>query len=326
MRIAYLILAHDTPSHVGRLVSALAGENSSFLIHIDSKACLGSFEDEVSGDVAFTKRRVSVFWGDFTQVEAILTLIREALADPRHFDRFVLLSGADYPVRSAGYVADFFARNPDKEFINVVPMSDRMGKSLTRLINYRLRPKTPRPIRAIQRGLMILHVLPRTRDYRAVLGDMEPLGGSTWWALTRDACRYIADFASRNPRFLKFHEHTRCPDESFFQTILGNSTFRPRIVRNLTWADWAAGGANPATLGQRHLEWLGSLPSFPDTDQYGPGEILFARKFPDNTAELVEDLQRRIAASESPANRRASGKTLRPDRPRGMTRASSIRR
>jgi hypothetical protein len=316
MRIVYLILAHNTPNHVGRLVAALAGENSSMLIHVDRRAPLGSYESQVSGDVAFTKRRISVFWGDFTQVEAILTLIREALADPRHFDRFVLLSGADYPVRSARYVADFFARNPDEEFINVVPMSEKVGKPLARLINYWLRRKTPRPIRAIQRGLMILHVLPRTRDYRAVLGDMEPLGGSTWWALTRDACQYIADFASRNPRFLKFHEHTRCPDESFFQTILGNSTFRPRIVRNLTWADWTAGGANPATLGQRHLEWLGSLPSFPDTDQYGPGEILFARKFPDDSAELVDDLRRRIAAGESPVKRGASGKTRTLNRPR----------
>jgi hypothetical protein len=148
---------------------------------------------------------------------------------------------------------------------------------------------------------MNLHLVPRTRDYRAALGDMEPLGGSTWWSLTRDACQYIADFAGRNQRFLKFHEHVRCPDESVFQTILGNSALRPRIVRGLTWADWTAGGASPATLGQRHLEWLGSLPSFPDTDQYGPGEILFARKFPDSSAEMVEDLRRRIAAGESRA-------------------------
>ncbi len=298
MNTAYLILAHNTPEHLSRLISALRTDSAHFFVHVDRKARLSDFTAASSDRVHFTAKRVSVYWGDFRQVEAILVLTREALAHPANFDRFVLLSGADYPVRSAGYIERFFERNSDKEFINVVPMSDAMGKPMSRLTGYRLRPSTPRPIRAVQRLLLMARVLPTERDYRTSFGGLAPYGGSTWWALSRAACQYVSDFAIRNPGFVEFHKHTRNPDESFFQTVLGNSEFRPRIVRNLTYADWSGGGRSPANLTDRHLDFLASRPRFRDDDQYGPGEILFARKFTDDGDELVRELARRIREND----------------------------
>ncbi len=297
MKIAYLVLAHNTPTHLGRLVAALSSSDASLLVHVDKKASLAEYEPAaLAGDVTFIEPRIPVYWADFSQVQAILLLIRAGLADPRHFDRFVLLSGSDYPLRSAAEVERFFAANSDSEFINLVPMP-WPGKPLWRLTNYKLRPTTPRPFRAVQRGLMILHLLPRTRDYKRYFGEMAPYGGSTWWALSRLACEYISGFAEREKRFVKFHEHTRCPDESFFQTILGNSPFRSKIVRNLTWADWAhgTGRGNPATLSALQMPFLESGPDFPETDDYGPGPMLFARKFPDDSIQMVETLNKRIA-------------------------------
>jgi len=304
-RIAYLVMAHDTPAHLRRLVSGLSTETSEFFVHLDRKARLPGFADVTGSRVHFTKKRCAVYWGDFSQVEAILTLIRAVLANDRGFDRLVLLSGADYPVRSAGYIEDFFGRNAATEFINVVPMSEAVGKPISRLTNYHLRPSVPRPLRAVQRLLMTVRLLPRRRDFRRYLGDMTPYGGSTWWALSPSACRYVLDFVDRNPTFVNFHKHTKCPDESFFQTILGNSEFHLRMARNLTYTDWSAGGRSPAVLGERHLDLLASRPRFGDDDQYGPGEALFARKFRDDSAELVEELARRIRAQDEGATRMA---------------------
>ncbi len=300
MKIAYLILTHNTPKHLQRLVSALSTSSARFFIHVDKKSRLAHFTG-ITGDVHFTNKRVAVHWGDFSQVEAILVLIQAALADERRFDRFVLLSGADYPLRSAAYIESFFENNPTTEFINLVSMpSETAGKPISRLINYKLRPTTPRPIRAAQRLLMMARVLPRERDYKADFGDLAPYAGSTWWALSREACEYILDFVNREARLVRFHEHTRCPDESFFQTILGNSDFKSRVARNLTYTDWSAGGRSPADISERQITFLRTHSEFSPNDVYGPGPMLFARKFTDERSDLVALLDRQVLESEQP--------------------------
>jgi hypothetical protein len=292
VKIAYLILAHNTPKHVQRLVSALSTSSSSFFIHVDRKSSLAEFAG-IRGDVHFTAKRVSVFWGDFSQVEAILVLIRAALADRRGFDRFVLLSGADYPIRPAAYLEAFFASNPDKEFINLVQMpSEAASKPISRLTRYWLRPSTPRPLRAVQRLLMIARVLPRNRDYKACFGDLVPYAGSTWWALSRGACEQIVGFADRETKVARFYRNTHCPDESFFQTVLGNSSFRTKVARNITYTDWSAGGRSPANLSEKHIPILQAHPSADDV--YGAGQLLFARKFTDDSGDLVAVLDREV--------------------------------
>jgi len=122
MKIAYLILAHNTPRHLSRLVAALSSESSGFFIHLDRKSNEEDFRNIEGPGVHLAEERVAVYWGDFSQVEATLLILRAALADPRDFDRFVLLSGSDYPLRSASFIEQFFARNADKEFINLVTM------------------------------------------------------------------------------------------------------------------------------------------------------------------------------------------------------------
>ena len=80
MRIAYLILAHNTPNHLARLVRALDSPNVDFFIHVDRKSDISRFRDRLSQpNVAFLKDRIAVYWGDFSDVEATVRLIKEAL-------------------------------------------------------------------------------------------------------------------------------------------------------------------------------------------------------------------------------------------------------
>ncbi|MEO8170797.1 MAG: beta-1,6-N-acetylglucosaminyltransferase, partial [Oxalobacteraceae bacterium] len=120
MKIAYLILAHDNPEHLQRLITALSSSSSSFYIHIDKKSNIAPFLSIKGNHIHLTYERASVYWGDFSQVDAILILLRAAVADGCHFDRFVLLSGADYPLRSAASIGQFFESNRDREFMNLV--------------------------------------------------------------------------------------------------------------------------------------------------------------------------------------------------------------
>jgi hypothetical protein len=134
--------------------------------------------------------------------------------------------------------------------------------------------------------------LPRTRDYKTYLGDLAPYAGSEWWALSRAACEYIVAFVREHEPLVKFFRNTICPDESFFHTILGNSPFRSKAVRSVTYADWSAGGSSPSYIGSRHIDYLAAAATFPADDILGSGEMLFARKFPDDSAALIAKLER----------------------------------
>ena len=299
MKIAYLILAHANAQHLQRLISALTTDSSSFFIHLDRKTERSPFLSIGGDNVHFTEQRAAVHWGDFSQVEAMLILLRAACAQPGGFDRCVLLSGADYPLRSAQEIEDFFAAAPDREFMNLVAMpSKAAGKSLSRLSTYQLRATTPRLLRAGRKALMIAGLLPRQRDYKAHLGALAPYAGSTWWALSRAACDHILAFAERETQVVDFFKNTQCPDESFFHTILGNSPFLSRIARNLTYTDWSGGGASPAGMTQQHLTLFQATSSFPAADTYGAGAMLFARKFADQSAQLVARMDRQIGEQE----------------------------
>ena len=290
MKIAFLVAAHDNPQHFHRLLDALAVPDAATFVHVDAKSPLAPF---ARGDAVFCRSRVRVHWGDYSVVEATLRLIREALRRPEGYDRLVLLSGADYPIRPLEDLRDHLAAHPEDEFINLVPMPDaEVDKSMSRLEQYAVSHTLPlaRQRVLLRRGLVRLGLAPERRDVARALGDRVPYAGSAWWALTAGACRHILDCADREPALLRFYRRSAVPDEGLFHTIVGNSPFAARIRRGLTYTDWTAGGSSPAVLGQAHVErFLTEVPLVAD-DRYGTGELFFARKFCDASGPLTAQL------------------------------------
>jgi hypothetical protein len=303
MRIAYLILAHNNPKHLQRLITALSSNSSACFIHIDCKSDLEIFSGIHGDNVYFAEKRTSVYWGDFSQVTAILFLLKMALSQQTKFDYFVLISGTDFPLKSAAGIENFFERNSGTEFINMVQMPcEAMGKPISRLTTYRVRPSNSKFIRMIRKGLAKLDIMPKQRNYESYLRNLTPYGGSTWWSLSREACEYIQAFVNRETRVVNFFKNTICPDESFFQTILGNSPYRDKVSRNLTYTDWSEGGGSPASLTEQHLQFFAENPSIVVNDGYGTAEVLFARKFSDSSQDIVIELERLIRQREESLN------------------------
>lgn len=295
MKIAYLIQAHNNVRHLERLLAALDGEDVFFFVHIDRKAELDLFAHLAAPNVHLVERRVAVYWGDFSQVEATLVLIEAALASPAGVERLVFISGADFPIRSSVEIARFFAERPRAEFINTVPMpADAVGKPIARLARFHPRPSAPRAVRGLQKVLMRVGLLPRVRDYRRGLRGLRPYGGSSWWALTRSTCEQVMRFVAERPAVVAFFKHTWCPDESFFQTIIGNTAAAARVVPNLTYSDWAPGAASPEYLTEKHLPVLKAAAGQRLRTAFGDAEILFARKFSDRQGDMVGQLERQI--------------------------------
>jgi hypothetical protein len=78
--IAYLLLAHGNPAHLQRLIARLRSDGTAFFIHVDKKADQRLFAHLKADDVTLLPAPVAVHWGDFSQVEAILLLMKTALA------------------------------------------------------------------------------------------------------------------------------------------------------------------------------------------------------------------------------------------------------
>ena len=295
MKIAYLILAHDNPRHLRRLIRALTSASSKFFVHIDGKSDMRDFSGIDADNLSFSEKRIAVYWGDFSQVEATLVLIRQALADPCRFDRLVLLSGTDYPLHSPSHIESFFDRNRASEFMDLVQMpSESAGKPISRLTQFKPRPYQPVMARITRKALELIGAIPRERDYRKYLGTLIPYAGSVWWALSGDACGMIQTFADKELAMVNFFKNTHCPDEMFFQTVLGNSPFGSRMVQSLTYTDWSAGGSRPAYITEKHLDFFQTTSSIDLDGAYGGGEILFARKFTDDSEGLVTRLEKLI--------------------------------
>ena len=204
MKIAYLVLAHANPKHLAKMVAFLSSGDSSVFVHIDRKSDTSDFQAIKGRKVRFTTSRIPVYWGEYSMVEAILILITQALGSADRPDYCVLLSGSDYPIRSNGYIREFFSRNAGAEFISVARVPTAEAGIFLSKVNRIAIPSTRPALKFATKVCARLGLA--ERDYRKHLGTLQPFAGSTWWALTRDACEHILEFAERNKSVCEYFQ------------------------------------------------------------------------------------------------------------------------
>jgi len=303
MKIAYLILAHNNPAHLLRMVERLSGPDTLFYVHIDAKTDIDLFEVvRRHPSVVFCKKRISCFWGDISLVDATLQMMETAAADARKSDYFVLLSGACYPVQSAAYIDEFFEKHRGREFIEVFAFpNDVYGKPMERITNFWI--KRMRPLSRVKWSLQRFlnnHFPPRR--YQQVMQDSELVTGSQWWALSAAALHYVLKFKQENPRFYRFCKHVDCPDEFFFQSILWNSVFKEAVSHSLTFKSWKPGSCSPQNIDVTVLPQLRARPVIDADNNNCPNpkqEVLFARKFPMGSDVMLDQIDALIARKET---------------------------
>jgi hypothetical protein len=303
MKIAYLITAYNNPAHLERLLRAIVTPRSAGYVHVDAKFALAPFERCRRAGVHFVKPRVPVYWGEFSMVEAVLRLMESALASSERFDYLLLISGTDYPIRPIEELATHLDANAGMQFMNIVEMpDDEVSKPISRLRDYKVLSGHPLalPLKIARRALIRSRLLPAHRNFEEALQGRRPYAGTTWWALTREACEHVLDFVARETAFVRFYRNTWFPDEGMIHTIIGNSPFAARMRRNFTYTDWTARGPHPEPIGPEHIRRFVTEPNLTSDDRYGPGEVFFARKFSDATAHLVAEVDEFIAKRRQP--------------------------
>lgn len=284
MEKAYIILVHQYPEQVYRLVQALDDKSSTFFIHIDKKTDIGQFYDVLQLEIVQTVKRVKLNWGGFSFVEAILNGLKCVKESGRNFDRVILLSGQDYPIKSNAFIDRFLTDSSFSVFMEHFPLPN-YGKWKPNGGMYRVN-KYYFGLMAYQRyAAKAINFLSRYFDAlkRKLPGTLRPFAGSTWWIIDMYTLDHILDFVHRNPAYAAFHKNTFAPDEVFFQTILLNSTDE-RVAKsiasnNMRFIKWESiEAAHPTELTRKHMgEILSS-------------DALFARKFTHHHSGEVLDL------------------------------------
>lgn len=295
--IAYLILAHDRPGHLARMIRALDCEGVTFFIHIDAKSDLGAFKQAVPPGrrVKYLEgaERVAVHWSGYSTVVATLNLMNAAMGSGESFVRYALLSGADFPIKNRHAIRDRL--HSKTEFIRtdffIDPFEDKLLAQRVRHIHLYdypwLNPRTtPSPF-LFGWAQRFLRLVPRGK-----FPDIPIYQGSAWWALTHDCVEYILTYFHEHPAYAKFHKYTCTPDETFFHSIVVASPFRRMMSHDVEapqqtfdWDDYASHFIDWATPGIELPKVL-DLSDLPRIQKSG---AFFARKFQSPASDALLD-------------------------------------
>lgn len=119
MKIAILIQCHKNPKQINLLLERLNHPQIDCYVHIDKKA---DFSNEIvhreNVFVLPDEQRISVEWAQISQVTATLNLLNAATASiGRSYDYYWLISGQDWPLRSADEIVKFFEKHSGVNFV-----------------------------------------------------------------------------------------------------------------------------------------------------------------------------------------------------------------
>lgn len=261
-KIAHLILAHNHPEQLTRLVNRLTHPDADIYIHLDGKADVEPFADLLKKpNVYLIQKRVKVYWGSYSIVQATINSFAQILSTKKPYSHINLLSGNDYPIKSTQYIHEFLAERPTSIFMEYVTTDSEWWQTIkTRLTQYHL---TDFP-GFYQFQLLLNKITPERKLPKSLVF----VGRSQWLTITSESAQYVVNYLNDNPKIRRFFRLTWGADEVAIQTILYNSPFKDQIINNnYRYIDWSEKNSSPKTLTMDDAEKLMQSP------------CLFARKF-----------------------------------------------
>jgi len=319
MEKSYIILVHENPQHLLRLIKALDDNKSYFYIHVDKKVDIQDFKELIADykNVIFVANRYECIWGSISLVYATLSCMQEVVFDKRN-GYCILMSGQDYPVKSREYIDNYLNTNNGYEFVNVNPVEScwsengcasrfesysfylsskrqdsilipyLFSKRIFRKNDWKLTIKSIIKSRNIKLISEIIFKVVRKREHPK---SIIPYGGSQWWAFSIMTVKKILDFVQDNTSFVKYYNYTAIPDEIFFHTILMHLVSFDKSIKvkdSVTYTNWERKNVPlPVTFSLDDFDELVNL----------PGDKLFARKFNVNIdEEILAEIDNNILA------------------------------
>lgn len=261
------------------LIDILNDPRNDFFLLVDAKVKgfdKESFMKSCSTDRLFFVNPIKIYWGDFSQILAELSLLKAATAK-ENYDYYHLISAVDMPLRSQEEIHAFFEANKGTEFVDFDSYGDSSWANERMQFYYffqKIIGRRRKDLLKFGRDFIVLLEklcgINRTKEIKQYLAK-----GSNWFSITDGLARYIVE----NEAFV--HEHfvrTYCGDEAFVQAMLNMSPYRdnwygfknPDIkYQNVRFCDWERGA--PYTFSKDEFYELSSRKQY-----------MFARKFDDD--------------------------------------------
>lgn len=236
MNHAFLILAHDSPELLQRIVDRLEAPNHYIFIHLDKK----SKDPHVklkTGRYLSDEKRIKVFHGGFSMILAEIALLKEAFNYDVNIDYFHLISGHDYPCVSNEVFDQFFDRAPQGRSYMHFDTDEQHDKWKAK-IDLRVNQWhfIDFPVGGYAKFLLrkLFGRWPRRRF------DGELYAGWQWFSWHRSLVKWVLSFCDNNPVYLKRFHKTSCSDEVLFHTLLYPHIDELNIDKNntLRYIDW----------------------------------------------------------------------------------------
>ena len=262
VKLAVLLMVHGTPSGFGRLLNRLNHPDITVFVHVDRKFPVAPFEKEAAhlSRVQFLPdaERCIVNWGGRSQVDAQLQLKRAAMSNSISFDRFLSLTGADYPICTNETLLANIG-SVEGEII-------RIDRKITYLTDNKISPLSLHDIRLLnprnhhgmtQKFLRLLLGGFRKFRFGRLPQNMTIVHGSASYCLTRAAIQEILRWHSYSHVLYNSLRFSFSSDEIYFHTILYNSGFT--FTQN--YIDISSEGGN--LYGLHYIDWSEEVESPP---------------------------------------------------------------
>lgn len=256
MRHLIGVMTYQMTTSLEVLVNLMSDE-MDILLHVDAKSDLQQY-DIIKDKVSFIDQRVPVFWGDVSQIKAMLAIF--SYAKKFNYDYVSLVSESDLPLKKPEDINLFLEQHLGSEYIGYSIKGFEEADERLKYRYFNFYKKRGNPLRYLFKKFK-LYKLFKNKCYR-ILPKLYK--GSQWMTLSRNAIKYIFDFLEQNPSFIKAFESSYCPDEVFFQTILFNSPLKENIfmienpplddnAMSLRYIDWETGPTFPTVLKAENL-------------------------------------------------------------------------
>ncbi len=280
--VACVVLAHEDPAHVRRLIEAL--DPFPVFLHCDARTSESEYR-AMTADLPDRVRllpRMRTGWAKWENVAAEVEGYRAALAgtDASHV---AVLTGSDYPLGNPAELTRLLGRHHGTSFLGVHPLPYAewgRGGGLPRL----------RYPHWAWRKHMLRVPLPRR-----IPRGIAPAGGSQLKVLARGHAEAVVRAVDTRPDLVRFWQRVWIADETFVPTVLWTESLTPgfrdaHVPHSLWWIGWDGSAMKSPpwlTLADagRLLQWR-TQPSA----EARQAPQLFARKFSTARSSELLDL------------------------------------
>lgn len=256
MNHAFLVIAHDSPELLQRIIDRLETSNHFVFVHYDKKYQCPPLRIHY-GECLPDEERICVTNGGFSLIQVELILLWHAMSFHERIDYFHLISGHDYPCVSNDEFDQFFERVPQgRSFMHFDTDEQHViwkNKIETRINKWHLRE--------IQcwRGFSyviekILNILLPRKKY-----DGDLYAGWQWFSWHRSLVEWVLLYCENNPKYLGRFHYTNCSDEVLFHTLLYSHVDKLNIdkdnsLRYIVWRPQRPTDTLPLVLDKRDYQ------------------------------------------------------------------------